>query len=124
MKYVGFLLMFLVSACSVQDERYYIEHPKAMQNALDSCPARAPESIGCDKLHDLANKMSILAMHLRESPQDFGKQILALQESIAKNSADLTKNSAQPKLQALLDRDKHDLTLRLAVVKWLESPEA
>lgn len=107
----------MTTACTAQDEQYFSVHPKALQEAIAACPAKAPKSVSCDSLRELAIKVNELVYELRMSPQGFGKTILSLQEKVAAEALD-----NQPATKLLLSKDQTELSERLAVVGWLESP--
>ncbi len=122
MKNVGVWLLLLsvsmsLTACGPRDARYYREHPKALQEAIAECPARAPALVDCDALHQIAIQVNEYVYELRMSPQGFGKTILSLQETIAKQAS-----SQQADHESLLDKNTKALKERLAIVNWLESP--
>ena len=123
-----YLVMVLVSlglaSCTVKDERYYLTHPKQLEQALKACPTQPDQGLDCDKLKQLGSRMEQLANQLQYSPQGFGHKILALQETIAKQEMELKKTPNTPELKKSLEQNKHDLGDYLAVVKWLESPRA
>ena len=123
LKKVILLSTFWMLSCSAQDEHYYTTHPQALQNELHQCETQATHNETCQKLKVIALRMNDLAMQLRSSPQDFGKQILELQQTIAQQEAGLLKEN-QSDQQASLSKNKQELNERLAVVKWLESPES
>lgn len=114
--------IFWLSACTAHDEHYYMLHPKDLQQAINQCPEKPVAGIGCDKIRELADLMGGFALQLRANPQDFGVKILALQEQIAEQEPLLQKDKGLPELAAQLDANKYELQVRLAVVKWLESP--
>lgn len=122
MKNVGVLLLLLsvsmsLTGCGPRDARYYREHPKALQEAIAQCPARAPALVDCEALHQIAIQVNEYVYELRMSPQEFGKTILSLQETIAKQAS-----SDPADLKPILDKNKQALRERLAIVNWLESP--
>lgn len=75
-------------------------------------------------MNQLAKQMNELAYQLQYNPQGFGQQILLLQETIAQQEAALKLNQAMPETKSSLAKNKQNLKQRLAVVKWLESPES
>ncbi len=124
MKFIILAVMSVwLVACSAHDEQYYRAHPVALQDALTKCPDQQPAGLSCQQLKDIALRLNELAYQLRMNPQDFGKQILALQETIAKQENTLQQNPNQPEVKAALDKNMQQLKERIAVVKWLESPE-
>jgi hypothetical protein len=115
-------LLLLVS-CSQQNELYYQTHPQALQNAIKNCSAKQPSYLSCEQLSAIAIKTNELAYQLQTNPQAFGKKILALQETIALQKADLQTKANSPELRATFEKNKQFLAQCLAVVRWLESPE-
>ncbi len=112
-----------LTSCSAHDEHYYITNPKALQQAMLDCPERSHAALSCKQLEEIAARLQDMGYQLRANPQEFGKRILALQEIIAKQELSLTHNQNQPELKIQLNHNKQQLKERLAVVKWLESPE-
>lgn len=122
MKKVGISLLLLftllsLTGCGSHDERYYREHPKALQDAIAECPVHAPKMVDCETLHQIAIQVNEYVYDLRMSPQEFGKTMLALEETIAKQ-----ESSHQADVKPMLDKNKQELRERLAIVNWLESP--
>ena len=125
MRYIILVIIsFWMVACSAHDEHYYSLHPDALQQALKQCPGQQPKHVSCEQLKTVALHVNDLANQLRANPQDYGKQILALQETVAKQETALQQNAKQPDLDAELNNNKQQLKERLAIVKWLESPES
>ncbi|WP_133131257.1 hypothetical protein [Legionella yabuuchiae] len=120
-----FLILFSVwlVACSAHDEQYYSTHPQDLQRALNNCPKDSPKQVSCRTLEMIANRINKYALELRTSPQGFGQEILALQEKIAQQEKALSQTRDQPDLKHALQENKIELEQRLAVVRWLESPE-
>jgi len=124
MKFILLAVMSVwVVACSAHDEQYYRLHPVALQQALEKCPEQPSGDLSCQQLKVVAEKLNKLAYQLRINPQDFGKQILALQETVAKQKKSLQQNPNQPDVNAALAENIQQLKERLAIVKWLESPQ-
>lgn len=125
MKYLlmACLPLFLV-ACATKDEQYYRMHPQALEDAVKACPAKEPSQLNCQQLTELSKTMKDLAYQLQTNPPAFGKKILALQENMAKQKAELKTNPNQPELRKQLEETKQQLTECLAIVKWLEAPES
>lgn len=124
MNYIAvFIIALSVTGCTVKDEGYYLENPKALQAALADCPMRPGANVSCQTLEAMNSRLQKLASQLRESPQAYGQRILALQEIIARQQSSLEQNDNQPELRSTLLENKRALQLHLAVVKWLESPE-
>lgn len=118
---VLFIILGLTS-CSAKNEHYYKAHPNELQQALKACPNKQPVGLTCEQLESLASRMNKLAYQLQLSPQSFGKKIMALQETIAKEQAQLKIDNNNTNLQANLTQNRHDLADHLAVVRWFESP--
>lgn len=117
-------LILVLSACATSEKQYYQNNPKALQKAISACPAKHPSGISCDELANMASTMNQLAYQLQMNPQRFGKKILALQERLAVQQANLRTNSSQPDLKVAIEKNKQQLSEYLTVVKWLESPES
>lgn len=116
--------MLVLNACAAKDERYYRLNPQALQEALKECPQKQPAQVSCQQLQQTAIDVNLLAYELRMNPQGFGQKILALQEELAKQQQELTKNPTQQGLQASIANNQKQLTEHLAIVKWLESPKS
>ena len=112
-----------VSICMAQDEPYYRVHPHALEKALQSCPKAPSARISCEALARIASQVNASAEELRRDPQGYGKKILSLQETIAKHESTLQSSPNKIELQSLVNEKKQTLQERLAIVKWLESPE-
>ena len=124
-KYILLLVASLwVAACAAHDERFYSLHPKALQQAIEKCPQQQPRDISCEQLKNIASRVNESAYQLRVNPQEYGQKILTLQEMIGKQEAALQKEANQPEIQSSLVENKRQLQDRLAIVKWLESPES
>lgn len=118
------VLSFWVVGCTAQDANYYRLHPRALQDAIQTCPSSAPSGISCDALHHIAMELNAMASTLRRDPQAYGQAILSRQEAIAKQMTELEKNPQQLDIKTALDANKKALEQQLAIVKWLESPES
>lgn len=118
------LLTLGLTSCTTKDESYYLAHPKELQQALSACPHKKPNGVSCEQVEILGKKLNQLGAQLQSSPQGFGKIILELQETIAKQDLELKKNPGDAALKAALLQNKSKLTEHLAAVKWLESPES
>lgn len=120
------LILFLslwVAACSAHDEQYYATHPKALQKAINKCPSESVKHLSCNKLEQIATRMNRYAFDLRISPQEFGKKIIALQETIAKQETELENSQDKRALEEAINQNKQRLNERLAIVGWLLAPE-
>lgn len=125
MKYLfmACLSIFLV-ACSTKNEQYYRTNPQALEDAIKSCPAKQPSNLSCEQLANIASSVKELAYELQVNPPAFGKKILALQELLAKQKAELQTNPNQLELKTTFEKNQQQLAECLAIVKWLESPES
>lgn len=124
-KHIFLVVAFLwVSISTAQNATYYRLHPKVLQQALQACPQKQPKNVTCKQLNAIALKVNSAAYELRLSPQFYGKKILILQQTIAKQEQILKIKPNQPNIQISLSENKQQLQERLAIVKWLESPEA
>ncbi len=125
MKYYLILILIVINltACASHDESYYRFHPQALQTALKQCPNKQPKRLTCEELAAIASRLNNLAIALQRNPQYFGKRILALQETLAKQQKDSQMNSKDVALMQMIETTQQQLREYLAVVKWLESPE-
>ena len=114
----------LLLACSTKDEQYFRTNPQALFKSIKMCPAKQPSLVSCEQLTNIAAAMNELAYQLQISPQNFGKKILSLQETLAKQQSDLKANPNQADLKETISKNEQSLAERLAVVRWLESPES
>ncbi len=101
----------LLSACSPHDKAYYSAHPQALERAIRQCDAHFPQPASCDELRELGAQLNRLAYELRYNQQQFGHEILALQQA----------RTQEPDRVKIIDIDEQ-LQQRLAVVSWLASP--
>lgn len=113
----------LLTACVQKDVQYYWQHPDKLQAVLASCPSVQPQHIDCETLYTIQKTMSMLAIELQRNPQDFGKKIIGLQEHISKVTIQLKKDPDNQSLHNTMMHLKTELDQRLAVARWLESPE-
>ena len=121
---MGFGLFLLgLSACSSENEQSYSTRPKALQQALQKCPESAPKRVSCEQLSEIAVHVNALAYKLRLDQQAYGKDILALQETITAQRGKLEKHPDQRELQQSLKQNQKSLQEHLAVVRWLASPK-
>lgn len=123
-KYTMLVAAFLwVTTGFAADERYYQLHPNALQKIIQDCPKPPSTDISCEQLASIALRLNASAQELRSNPQGYGKKILSLQEAIAEQEAMLRASPIKTDLQLSLNDKKRSLQERLAIVKWLESPE-
>ena len=123
-KYTIFIVTFLwITTGITADVRYYRLHPHALQTVLQACPKPPSIEISCEQLANIAAHLNAGAQQLRSNPQGYGKKILSLQEAIAKQESMLHTSTLKTDLQSSLNDNRQRLQERLAIVKWLESPE-
>ena len=117
------VLLISLTACSPQSEKNYASNPKALQTAIKQCPEKSPKKVSCEQLSEVASRINQLAYKLRADQQAYGKEILALQETITTQRSTLQENPKLASLQKDLRQNEQQLQERLAVVRWLASPE-
>ena len=123
-KYIMLITASLwVTICMADDEQYYKVHPHVLEQALKACPKPPSTHMSCEQLATIASQVNVSADQLRSDPQGYGKKILSLQEAIAKQESILRTTPLKTDLQSSLNENKRILQARLAIVKWLESPE-
>ncbi|MCC5014906.1 MULTISPECIES: hypothetical protein [unclassified Legionella] len=113
-----------LAACSTRDEQYYRLNPQALQQAIKDCPNKQPAQISCEQLAAINSSVYELVYQIQINPQEFGKQILSIQQELAKQRIVLKKNPKQPELRKMIEENEQRLAERLAIVRWLESPES
>lgn len=114
--------LLILSACQARDAHYYRLNPQALQQAIKTCPARAPGKVSCTELREAAEQVNHLAYELQMNPQRFGSKIIALQEELARQQARLAQAPKEEKLLTNIKQNQKELEQRLAIVRWLESP--
>lgn len=118
------LAIISLTACVSKDATYYRSNPQELQKALKLCPAQPSPLITCDQLKNIAVDVNELAYSLQMNPQEFGNKIINLQNQLALLQAEFKKNPNQLSLNQQIQAVKGELSNRLAIVKWLESPES
>jgi len=123
-KYIILLAMpLLTNTClAAHDSTYYSTHLKELQKAIEFCPEKHPAGVSCEELNISAQRTNELVSELQYNPQGFGQKILTLQESLAKLTTTLQTNPGHPEALEAAEQHKLQLSERLAIVKWLESP--
>ena len=101
--------MAWASICLACDALCYELNPKALSAVIKQCPDKAPKGVSCETLAAIASRINSLADELRDEPQAFGLTIMQLQSAAANDS--------------LSNNTQLELKKRLAIVKWLETPE-
>lgn len=122
--YVFLLTLLSISVCMADVNHYYKQNPLALQKAMRACPDTQPRGVSCDQLKIIAEQINQSAQELRMDPQGYGQRILALQALVVKQSSEVKKGEAHSELQTSLKKNTQQLQERLAIVKWLESPES
>ena len=107
MRNLLFLLCIALLGCQSRDLAYYQTHPEDLFKILQHCTAETTPP--CDALETLAAQFRSWALELKRDPQAFGQKVLTLQSHC----------TAIPKT----DNCYETLTMQLALIKWLESPE-
>src|SRR5689334_4995987 len=98
MRILGFgLMILLLTSCQNKDANYYRFHPKALQTALQQCPQQST-AVSCDTLNHIADEVNQLAYALHQNPQEFGNQILALQNQMVTLSQPAVNKENQSKI--------------------------
>jgi len=120
---VLFFSLFTVSVFAA-DAVYYHLNPNVLQKVIQKCPTQQPEGLSCRQLTKIALQVNKLAYELRLDPQGFGQKILSLQEALVNQQEAVQQKPNQSELQVTLHHSQRELRERLAIVKWLESPEA
>lgn len=123
--YLMVLLGFFISSlCFADAESWYAEHPEALQKVILDCPNRQPKNISCRKLQEIGVRLNSFIYELQNDAQNYGQQILALQNKIVAEKQELAKNPASDAVKLSLQNDNTEVSERLAIVRWLASPKA
>ena len=121
------LLLLMLSACQSRDEHYYRANPGELQAAIQQCPQnQKAKGLSCKELVLIANDVNGLILELQQDAKKFGSTILGQQYKLAKLQAELKTGGPKDKvgLEREIQHIKSDLEMRLAIVKWLLSPQA
>ena len=113
--------IFLVG-CGVHDEAYYHANPEELSTALEHCSEKPQKGLSCDELKKVATEVNRLAYELQSNPINFGKKIMDLEIQLAEQK--LKNHNKQRETDDVdeLAKVEKELALRMAIVKWLESP--
>ncbi len=109
------LFISALAGCVAYDAAYYRTHPQAVFAALQACEADAVDKPqDCLALEKMATAFRGWMNEIQSNSQAFGQKIIKMQQycSLASLSAEKQEKCRQA------------LEMRLAVVKWLESPES
>ena len=114
-------LFLCAGVCFANSDLDLSLHPKKLQESIEKCNILAQSTPECEHLHKMAVRVNSLAYELRMNPQAYGQKILSLQVAIAKQ-IDKPQSSAntQSEIHPTLEQELRE---RLAIIKWLESPE-
>lgn len=108
------VLVALIAGCQqVRDDAYYLTHPEALFSELTLCKTDSSIRKTCEHLGSLAMVIQKIAVTLQEDPFLFGQEIIKLEMSCANSEI-----KQQEKTEC-----NDNLKTKLAVIKWLESPE-
>lgn len=110
------LISCIFSACTKEDSNYYRFNPERLNTALQKCPEKSPKQVSCPELKSIALELNQLAWELQQNPQAFGQKMMALQTEQMR----LNESNASSHERDVLQRE---IAIRLAVIRWLESPE-
>lgn len=112
---VSILSLCLIGGCTSHQAAYYRHHPQAVFKALQACASGKQHlDPSCQDLESMAQVLRKWVSEVQSNPQSFGQEIIQTQIRCAA----VTLSEAEKM------RCHHDLEMRLAVVKWLESPES
>lgn len=114
----------LLLACQGRDENYYRVHPQELNEAIEKCPQKHPAGLTCEQMNGIVAEVNELATEVHRDAQGFGKKIIALQTELANLQLQLRKTPGKTDTVNAIDSIKLELAMRLAIVKWLESPES
>lgn len=126
MRYIIVLFVaLLVSSCSKHNDRWYLSHPAALQEALEACPERAPRDLSCQQLNELGVVINQYAEQLQANPQAFGQKIIAMQSDISRLEQQMQSASSKALKESLsfkIASIQKKLDFYMATVRLLESP--
>lgn len=119
-KYIMLIIVCWSSIGFAKSMNYYLANPQLVERELAACPATQPTDISCDALKQIAIKIDSLIYELHSDRLAYGQNILSLQEIIAKQRVLQSHNEESSNL----NENINNLNARLAVIRWLESPES
>lgn len=111
-----------LNICAAHDAQYYHLHPSVLQKTIEQCPEKHPRSLSCEQLKDIAVRINELVYALHQDPQEYGKKILSLQETVAQQEAAIKAEPKRVELRNLLAKNQWQLQESLAIITWLEAP--
>lgn len=103
---------------------WFGEHPEALQKVIADCPHKQPKNISCKKLQEIGLRLNNFIFKFQTDAQNYGQDILNLQNKIVLEEEELTKSPESDALKLAIEKDKMEVGERLAIVRWLASPEA
>jgi hypothetical protein len=109
--------MIMIASISKLYAIDYMLDPKALQKAFDQCLTHDMHDISCDEIKRIVSDMNDNIHALQRDPLAYGQSILALQMRIAADERAQDKDTLS---QLALNTAR--LKIRLAVIRWLESP--
>ncbi|MCX7114929.1 MAG: hypothetical protein NTW08_03325 [Gammaproteobacteria bacterium] len=114
-KTISCLLIAVLVGCVTHDDAYYQTHPKAVFEALQHCVSgdiAKPQD--CQQIEKIASVFRGWMNEIQSNSQAFGQKIIKIQQYCGQVSLSKEKK----------EKCHQELEMRLAVVKWLESPES
>lgn len=127
MKRITFVIVLvLFSALNSQifarDINWYAQHPEVVQKVIQDCPRKQPKDISCSQLQQVAMKLNDLIHLFVTDSQNYGQEILDLQQKIAQKEKIAVAKPIDEELKLSILKDKLDVQQRLNIVRWLASP--
>lgn len=119
--FLGFVSSLFLLGCSQHDSYYYAAHPKALQQALSGCPEHTTSPLGCEKLREIALKMTGLVDEFRRDQLGYGRDIMALQETADQYRQQLSVHPDPTTLDSLKQVEAK-IQEYLLPIQWLTSP--
>jgi hypothetical protein len=122
MKYIllGAITIF-ANICQAQSKSDLSLTPWALQPEIEKCVNAKVNSPECQNIVLIANTINALVLEMQQSPQGYGLSILNLQMRIAEAMRQ-NQQTKDPALDAQIQQEKHELAMRLAIIRWLQSP--
>lgn len=117
-----YLALVLSGFCFAADLDYYKMNPQKIEKALLDCTNKNSFNKNCYELKNVAQHINNLAIELQLDPQGYGLAILKMQEKLGEQMLLQNNTKANPELLAAIDKNKQEISKRLTVIKWLESP--
>ncbi len=115
------MALFLIGCQQQHDAYYYASHPKALREALLSCPHHTSAPLSCDALRDIDIRMGHLSYQLQDDQLAYGRKILALQEQADRYRQQLRVHP-DLNLETSLSETQAKIQECLLPLQWLTSP--